>query len=84
MPLWQAYTPPPHLEEYQCRDDQWADDGCLLPFGGGTFHGVSITPVIFRWNFLTHSRRIQPWFQGAGGVIYTTHEFPPNLMSNPC
>ena len=43
--------------------------------GGGTFTGVSLTPVIFRWNFLTHSRRIQPWFQGAGGLIYTTTSF---------
>jgi hypothetical protein len=43
---------------------------------------VSLTPVIFRWNFLTKSRRIQPWFQGAGALIYTTHEFPPNVMSN--
>jgi hypothetical protein len=56
---------------------------CQLPGGGGTFRGVSLTPVIFRWNFLTSSHRIQPWFQGAGGLIYTTHEFPPNYYSNP-
>ena len=37
-------------------------------------------PVIFRWNFLTKSRRIQPWFQAAGGVIYTTHKFPPDVL----
>ena len=35
--------------------------------------------MIFRWNFLTQSRRIQPWFQAAGGLIYTTHKFPPNV-----
>ena len=34
--------------------------------------------MIFRWNFLTKSRRFQPWFQGAGGLIYTTHKFPPD------
>jgi hypothetical protein len=39
--------------------------------------------VILRWNFLTGSRRFQPWFQGAGGLIYTTHKFPPNLLSTP-
>ena len=39
--------------------------------------------MIFRWNFLTSSRRFQPWFQGAGGLIYTTHKFPPNVLSNP-
>ena len=26
---------------------------CVLPTGGGTFSGVSLTPVILRWNFLT-------------------------------
>jgi hypothetical protein len=56
---------------------------CLLAYGGGTFRGVSLTPVILRWNFLTGSKRFQPWFQGAGGLIYTTHKFPPNLLSTP-
>ena len=77
MPLWQAYTPAPHMHEYICAGDK----PCNLAVGGGTFYGVSLTPVIFRWNFLTRSRRIQPWFQGAGGLIYTTHKFPPNVQS---
>jgi lipid A 3-O-deacylase len=83
MPLWQAYTPPPHEEEYTCVTPTGQPVGCTLPTGGGTYYGVSITPVIFRWNFLTHSRRIQPWFQAAGGLIYTTHKFPPNILSDP-
>jgi hypothetical protein len=82
MPLWQAYTPPPHLQAYTCETPTGQFYTCNLPFGGGIFYGVSIEPVIFRWNFLTRSRRIQPWFQGAGGLIYTTHKYPPNLMSN--
>lgn len=82
MPLWQAYTPPPHLQAYTCETQTGQFITCDLPFGGGTFRGVSIEPVIFRWNFLTRSRRIQPWLQAAGGLIYTTHKFPPNLMSN--
>ena len=83
MPLWQAYTPAPHMQTYTCIDPQGNPYKCLLPTGGGTFRGVSLTPVILRWNFLSHSRRIQPWFQGAGGLIYTTHKFPPNVLSNP-
>jgi hypothetical protein len=51
--------------------------------GGGTFRGVSLMPVILRWNFFTNSQRIQPWFQGAGALIYTTHKFPPNVESTP-
>ncbi len=82
MPLWQAYTPAPHVQMYTCIVGEVATP-CDLPTGGGTFRGVSITPVIFRWNFDTHSRRVQPWFQGAGGLIYTTHKFPPNILSNP-
>jgi lipid A 3-O-deacylase len=82
MPLWQAYTPPPHNEAYTCVTPGGQLVSCVLPTGGGTFYGVSLTPVIFRWNFLTHSRRIQPWFQGAGGLIYTTHKFPPNILTN--
>jgi lipid A 3-O-deacylase len=81
MPLWQAYTPAPHEQQATCVEPNGQPDSCILPFGGGTFYGVSITPVIFRWNFATHSKRFQPWFQGAGGLIYTTHKFPPNFLS---
>lgn len=81
MPLWQAYTPAPHEQAYTCIENGVAEP-CELPFGGGTFHGVSITPVILRWEFNTHARRVQPWFQAAGGLIYTTHKFPPNILTN--
>ena len=80
MPLWQAYTPAPHEAQYTCQESGQSVP-CNLLVGGGTFTGVSLTPVIFRWNFLSQSRRIQPWFQGAGGLIYTTHKFPPNFQS---
>ncbi|HWE84841.1 MAG TPA: acyloxyacyl hydrolase [Terracidiphilus sp.] len=83
MPLWQAYTPAPHEQLYSCLDPQGHPVPCTLPTGGGTFYGVSLTPVILRWNLSTHSRRWQPWFQGAGGLIYTTHKFPPNILSDP-
>ena len=76
MPLWQAYTPAPYYKEYKC-----VSGPCDLLMGGGTYRGVSLTPVILRWNFLTKSRRFQPWFQGAGSLIYTTHKFPPNFQS---
>jgi len=75
MPLWQAYTPAPHEQTFIYHGISYT-----APVGGGTFTGASITPVIFRWNFLTRSRRVQPWFQGAGGLIYTTHKFPPDVL----
>ncbi|MDR3774247.1 MAG: acyloxyacyl hydrolase [Terracidiphilus sp.] len=79
MPLWQAYTPAPHESTflYPCPTGTCYFVG---PDGGGTYTGASLTPVIFRWNFLTKSKRFQPWFQGAGGLIYTTHKFPPDLL----
>ena len=82
MPLWQAYTPAPHSELFTCTLPGGGYTTCPLIVGGGTFRGVSLTPVIFRWNFLTKSKRVQPWFQAAGGLVYTTHEFPPNFMSS--
>lgn len=75
MPLWQAYTPAQHLQIVNYRGQKYE-----VPVGGGTFHGVAMTPVILRWNLLSHSRRFQPWFQGAGGLIYTTHKFPPDQL----
>ena len=75
MPLWQAYTPAPHEQTFVYHGATYT---ALV--GGGTYTGFSMTPVILRWNFLTHSRRIQPWFQGAGGLIYTTHKFPPEIL----
>ncbi len=82
MPLWQAYTPAPHEQTFYYPGPGCPTSGCsyVAPEGGGTFRGVSLTPVIFRWNFLTNSHRLQPWFQGAGGVIYTTHKFPPDQL----
>jgi hypothetical protein len=75
MPLWQAYTPAPHEQTFLYPGGYF-----VAPDGGGTYTGLSLTPVIFSWNFLTRSRRFQPWFQGAGGVIYTTHKFPPDEL----
>jgi lipid A 3-O-deacylase len=81
MPLWQAYTPAPHNQTffYPCTGGS-GTCSYVAPEGGGTYYGASITPVIFRWNFLTKSPRFQPWFQGAGGLIYTTHKFPPDQL----
>jgi len=81
IPLWQAYTPAPHQQQFTYVPPGGGSPITFLaPVGGGTFRGVSLTPVIFRWNFLTRERRIQPWFQGAGGLIYTTHKFPPDVL----
>src|SRR5580658_3126307 len=48
MPLWQAYTPSPYTSTYRPPDSNVA---VTQYYGGGTFTGLSITPVVFRWNF---------------------------------
>ena len=46
MPYWQSFTPAPHTAE-----TEYIFDGhtgyALFPYGGGTFTGFSITPIIF-------------------------------------
>ena len=75
MPLWLGFTPAPHDQIFTYQGQIYDE-----PVGGGTFEGLSLTPVIFRWNLLTHSRRFQPWFQAAGGLVYTTHKYPPDVL----
>lgn len=68
IPYWQAFTP---KETYSL--------GPQLPSvtTGGTYTGLSMTPVILRWN-LVRWKRVMPWLQGGGGLIWTNHKFPPN------
>jgi hypothetical protein len=80
IPYWQAFTPPQGLQPVTVNIPADAVNYTYyVPTGGGTFTGVSITPVIFRWDFKPR-RRFVPWFQAAGGVIYTTHKFPPDVL----
>jgi hypothetical protein len=74
MPLFQAYTPAAHTEVVSTGDGSVTEQ-----IGGGTFTGVSVTPAVFRWNFRPESRRLMPWFQAQGAVLYTTHKFPPTI-----
>lgn len=72
IPYWQAFTP---------KTTYFLTSG-NPPLShpvttGGTYTGLSITPIILRWN-LVHWKRVMPWMQGAGGLIWTNHKFPPN------
>ena len=68
IPYWQAFTP----------KQTYTLPGSTRPITtGGIYTGLSITPIILRWN-LVHWKRFMPWLQGAGGLIWTNHKFPPN------
>ncbi len=70
IPYWQAFTP---KETYTLTTVHPP----RLVTTGGTYTGLSVTPIILRWN-LVHWKRVMPWVQGAGGLIWTNHKFPPN------
>jgi hypothetical protein len=70
FPLWQSYTP-------RYESGGMCGLSCTPVYSaGGTYTGVSITPVLLRWNFAA-SGRVVPWIQGGGGVIWTNHKYPP-------
>ena len=75
FPFWQAYTP--RFKRANCvPTDRLGVISCSpLYTVGGTFTGVSLVPIILRWNF-AGGRRVTPWVQGAGGLLWTNHKFP--------
>lgn len=75
FPFWQSYTPTTWRQN--CVNAiPGSTINCSAPYRiGGTFTGVSITPAILRWNF-AGTRRLTPWVQGAGGVVWTNHKYP--------
>jgi hypothetical protein len=73
-PFWQSYTP--KFQRILCPAGATSAAQCSAPYTvGGTYTGVSVTPIILRWNF-THGARVMPFVQGAGGVVYTTRKYP--------
>ena len=77
FPLWQSYTPAPHLQPVVDKMNG-VPVTYYLPFGGGTFNGITITPIILRWD-LMGTGRWKPWVQGAGGLLWTNHKYPPDF-----
>ncbi len=78
MPYWQSFTPAPAFHQTPYTFE--GQSGFINePYNGGTFSGVSITPIILRWN-LHPGRRLAPFAQGAGGLIWTNHKYPPDII----
>ena len=87
FPFWQSYTP--KFQRINCVPGTTVTGGlpgapiCTQPYTvGGTYTGVSITPIQLRWNF-THGKRFAPWVQAAGGVLWTNHKYPAVGDLNP-
>jgi lipid A 3-O-deacylase len=74
IPYWQSFTP--KFPVLKCPAGATSTASCYGPVtAGGTYHGASIEPIIVRYNF-THGKKIMPWIQAAGGVLYTTRKYP--------
>jgi lipid A 3-O-deacylase len=75
-PLWQSYTPTFQRAKCTVIPSDPADYTCSGPYMvGGTFGGVSVTPIILRWN-LNGTKRFSFWGQAAGGLLWTNHKYP--------
>ncbi len=75
FPYWQSDTPTFARRKCVATPDPQLLQ-CSAPYTvGGSFHGVSATPIILRWNF-THGHRVMPFAQAAGGVLWTNHKYP--------
>jgi lipid A 3-O-deacylase len=77
FPFWQSYTPTMQRQNCVTVTEPFGQDAsCSAPYTiGGTYTGISITPIILRWNFVG-TRRWAPWVQGAGGMLWTNHKYP--------
>ncbi len=78
IPFWIADYPSQTLMTYYPGDPN-PEAG---PFGPYARHGVSVTPLLFRWNF-QHRRQAKfvPWAQLGGGLLWTNHKFPLLALS---
>jgi hypothetical protein len=79
IPYWEALTPPPHTQLVTYREPNGQTGEYYAAYGGGNFHGLAMTPAILRWDFAPHGRWAT-YFQAAGGLIYTFHKFPPDIL----
>jgi lipid A 3-O-deacylase len=75
FPFWQSYTPTFQRAKCVAIPNSSSISCSPLYTVGGTYTGVTVTPIILRWNF-TGNRRFAPWVQGAGGLLWTNHKYP--------
>ena len=82
LPYWQAFTPKFQRVSLTPVAGSTAYSVSAPYTVGGTFTGASITPIILRIN-LAKRGRITPWFQAAGGLLWTNHKFPAYGNTDP-
>jgi lipid A 3-O-deacylase len=74
IPFWWADYPQQTITIYFPGTGEPPQKAALQPLRR---YGVSITPVLFRWNFVRHEGRKElPWVQLGGGLLWTSQNFP--------
>ena len=76
MPWWQGRTATFERYNLTATNDPEVAKATGPYRTGGAYNGISITPILLRWD-LQGSRRFMPFAQGGGGLIWTNHKFPP-------
>jgi lipid A 3-O-deacylase len=77
MPWWQGRTATFERYNLTATDNPNVAVAAGPYKTGGAYNGISMTPIVLRWDLTTGTRRIMPFVQGAGGLIWTNHKFPP-------
>lgn len=75
FPYWQSFTPKFQRANCVAIPNSFNISCSPLYTVGGTFSGITLTPIILRWNFVG-GRKISPWVQAAGGLLWTNHKYP--------
>lgn len=79
LPFWLAHHP---SQVDLLHDASGQIVGSLFP--AFSYHGVSVTPLLFRWNFMkSESSRRVPFFQLGSGLLWTTKNFPQGQGDQP-
>jgi len=75
FPYWQSFTP--KFQRANCVAAPTPAGIACSPYYtvGGTFSGVTVTPIILRWNVASKGR-FTPYAQAAGGLLWTNHKYP--------
>ena len=78
MPYWQSFTPAPHIAL-----TKYIFDGQIGYASCPTAEEPSPASASRRSSsagISAPARHFVPWLQGAGGFIYTTHKYPPDIL----
>ncbi|MCL2660744.1 MAG: acyloxyacyl hydrolase [Acidobacteriaceae bacterium] len=76
-PLWLAHHPKQTITFNLIDPSNNNKVTKTVLWGPVTVYGTSITPLLFRWNFMrsTYAHTV-PWIQGGAGLIVSSKDFP--------